>query len=175
MVLALRTKRPLGSRDTENVTVANEHANKGVVKMLSWKTRRLQVVKPTMKRKTAGSSYCAAGTDDPAPHSSPQPRVPSLPRQGVGSDVPQRRTIDRRRPWCAECHPSSGHGAASVPPHFKRSSSDVGSEDGALSLHVLDSYVGRWSRIRPLSLNDAKSTGVPAEGPRKTQLALNST
>ena len=48
--------------------VANEHANRGVVRKLSRKTRRLQVVKHTMEKKTAGPScldltHCAMTAD----------------------------------------------------------------------------------------------------------------
>ena len=46
----------VGRRDSESVTVANEHANKEGAWGLSRKTRRLQVAKHAMKRKTAGSS-----------------------------------------------------------------------------------------------------------------------
>ena len=45
-----------GRRDTENVIVANEHTNRGMVRELSRKTRRLQIMKHTMTRKTAGFS-----------------------------------------------------------------------------------------------------------------------
>ena len=43
-----------GRRDTENVNVANEYVIRGLVRKLSRKTRRLQVVKHTKKRETSG-------------------------------------------------------------------------------------------------------------------------